>query len=82
MCIKETLRLYPLTVMVSKISVEDVVADGYTLPKGMYCIWIILINKSVLSMDGKGIITKDCRLVVLYQLTMNTEWPKVSTMSY
>ena len=38
MCIKETLRLYPLTVMVSKISVEDVVADGYTLPKGMYCI--------------------------------------------
>ena len=34
MCIKETLRLYPLTVMVSKISSEDVVAGGYKVPKG------------------------------------------------
>ena len=36
MCIKETLRLYPLTIMVGKLSSEDIVTDGYKVPKGMY----------------------------------------------
>ena len=42
MCIKETLRLYPLTIMTGKLSSEDVVADGYKVPKGMYvkCDWL------------------------------------------
>ena len=36
MCIKETLRLYPLTILIGKLSSEDVVADGYEVPKGMF----------------------------------------------
>ena len=36
MCIKETLRLYPLTILIGKLSSEDVVADGYKVPKGMF----------------------------------------------
>ena len=36
MCIKETLRLYLLTILIGKLSSEDVVADGYKVPKGMF----------------------------------------------
>ena len=34
MCIKETLRLYPIIPMVAKLSSESVVTDGYRIPKG------------------------------------------------
>lgn len=35
MCIKETLRMYPLTPIISRVSSEEIVTDGYKLPKGM-----------------------------------------------
>ena len=35
MCIKETLRLYTLVPFIGKLSSEDVVVDGYRIPKGM-----------------------------------------------
>ena len=41
MCIKETLRLYPLTIMIAKLSSEDIVADGYKVPKGMYVVILL-----------------------------------------
>ena len=34
MCIKETLRMYPLAPVFSKMLSEDVVASGYKVPKG------------------------------------------------
>lgn len=36
MCIKETLRLYTVGIQVGKLSSEDVVVDGYRIPKGTY----------------------------------------------
>ena len=35
LCIKETLRLYPLLPFVGKLSSEDVVVNGYRIPKGI-----------------------------------------------
>lgn len=35
MCIKETLRLYPLTAHIGKLSSEDVVVNEYRIPKGI-----------------------------------------------
>jgi len=34
MCIKETLRLYTLVPFIGRLSSEDVVVDGYRIPKG------------------------------------------------
>ena len=34
MCIKETLRLCPLVPLIGKLSSEDVVVNGYRIPKG------------------------------------------------
>lgn len=36
LCIKETLRLYPLLPFVGKLSSEDVVVNGYRIPKGTW----------------------------------------------
>ena len=35
LCIKETMRLYPLLPFVGKLSSEDVVVNGYRIPKGI-----------------------------------------------
>ena len=35
MCIKETLRLYTIGTQIGKLSSEDVVVDGYRIPKGI-----------------------------------------------
>ena len=35
MCIKETLRLHTIVPFIGKLSSEDVVVDGYRIPKGM-----------------------------------------------
>lgn len=43
MCIKETLRLYPPTPFIGKLSSEDVVVNGYRIPKGTYVHTYILI---------------------------------------
>ena len=42
MCIKETLRLYPIIPMVAKLSSESVVIDGYRIPKGTLLYQLIL----------------------------------------
>ena len=39
MCIKETLRMYTLVPYIGKLSSEDVVVNGYKIPKSM-CIYI------------------------------------------
>ena len=35
LCIKETLRMYTLTPFIGKLSSEDVVVNGYRIPKGI-----------------------------------------------
>nr|XP_022906714.1 cytochrome P450 4C1-like [Onthophagus taurus] len=36
-CIKEALRIYPSVPFISRKLTEDVVIDGYKIPKGVYC---------------------------------------------
>ena len=38
MCIKEALRLYPTIPIIAKLSSEDVVVNGFKVPKGMLVI--------------------------------------------
>ena len=35
MCIKEAIRIYPVVPIIAKLSSEDVVVNGYKVPKGM-----------------------------------------------
>ena len=36
MCVKETMRLYPIAPYVAKLSSEDVIANGQRIPKGKF----------------------------------------------
>jgi len=42
MCIKESMRLYPVVARVGKLPSEDVVMSGQRFPKGIYVIIALL----------------------------------------